>query len=69
MEIERRKKCPATGPKWDPAQGEIPRPDTIIETMEHSPKGTKQDSTWEEPNMQLKETDADISTQSMDRSS
>jgi hypothetical protein len=23
-----------TGPRWDPAQGEIPRPDTITEGME-----------------------------------
>jgi hypothetical protein len=25
----------ATGSKWDPAQGEVPRPDTITEAMEH----------------------------------
>jgi hypothetical protein len=29
-----------TGPKWDPAQGEVPRPDTITEAMEHSQKGS-----------------------------
>ena len=34
------KEGPATGPKWDPAQGEVPRPDTITEAMEHSQKGT-----------------------------
>ena len=27
-----------TGPKWDPAQGEVPRPDTITEAMECSQK-------------------------------
>ena len=31
------------GPKWDPAQGEVPRPDTITEAMEHSQKGTYHD--------------------------
>jgi hypothetical protein len=43
MEIERilrKKKCPATSPKWDPAQGEIPRPYTITEAMEHLQNGT-----------------------------
>ena len=29
-----------TGPKWDLAQGEAPRPDAITETMECSQKGT-----------------------------
>ena len=29
-----------TGPKWDPAQGEVPKPDTITEAMEHSQKWT-----------------------------
>jgi hypothetical protein len=28
--------CPVTGPKWDPSQGEVPRPDTITEAMECS---------------------------------
>jgi hypothetical protein len=28
-----------TDPKWDPAQGKVPRPDTITEAMEHSQKG------------------------------
>ena len=27
-----------TGPKWDPAQGEVPSPDTITEAMELSQK-------------------------------
>jgi hypothetical protein len=32
-----------TGPKWDPAQAEAPRPDTITEAVEPSQKGTKHD--------------------------
>ena len=32
------KEGPETGPKWDPAQGEVSRPDTIIKAMEHSQK-------------------------------
>ena len=28
-----------TGPKWDPAQGEAPRPNTITEAVECSQKG------------------------------
>jgi hypothetical protein len=35
-------------PKWDPAKGEIPRPDTITETMEGSQKGTYYDCPLEE---------------------
>jgi hypothetical protein len=34
MEMERslrKKEGPVTVPKWDPAQGEVPRPDTITE--------------------------------------
>jgi hypothetical protein len=31
---------PVTGPKWDTAQGEVPRPDTITEAMECSKQGT-----------------------------
>ena len=31
---------PGTGPKWDPAQGEVLRPDTITEAIEPSQKGT-----------------------------
>jgi hypothetical protein len=30
---------PETGPKWDPAQGEVPGPDTITEAMQSSKKG------------------------------
>ena len=32
------KECPGTGPKWDPGQGEVLRPDTITEPMEHLQK-------------------------------
>jgi hypothetical protein len=35
----RGKEGPAIGPKWDLAQGEVPRPDTITEAMESSKKG------------------------------
>ena len=34
------KEGPATGPKWDPSQGQFPRPETITEAMEHSQKVT-----------------------------
>jgi len=37
------KEGPETGPKWDPAQGEAPRPDTITKVMEHSQKETYHD--------------------------
>jgi hypothetical protein len=40
-----RKEGPTTGPKWDPAQGEVPRPHTITEAMERSQKGTYHDHT------------------------
>ena len=35
---KQKQKHPATGPKWDPAQGKVPRPDTITEAMECSQK-------------------------------
>jgi hypothetical protein len=38
-----------TGPKWDTAQGEVPRPDTITEAMEHSQKGTYCDCPMNDP--------------------
>ena len=38
-----------TGPKWDPAQEESPRPDTITEDMECSQKGTYHDYPPEDP--------------------
>jgi hypothetical protein len=31
---------PEIGPKWDPAQAEVPRSESITEAMEHSQKGT-----------------------------
>jgi hypothetical protein len=40
---------PATGPKWDPAEGEVPRPDTVTEAMECSQKGTYHDCTLKDP--------------------
>ena len=52
---------PATGPKWDPAQEAVPRPDTITEAMEYSHS--------RRPNKQLKESGADICIQPMGRSS
>jgi hypothetical protein len=55
------------GSKWDPAQGEVPRPDTIIEAMEHSEKGIYYDCALERLNKQLKDLDADICTQPIDR--
>ena len=27
-----------TGPNWNPAQGDVPKPDTTTEAMEHSQK-------------------------------
>jgi hypothetical protein len=58
------------GELWDVAQGEVPRPDTITEAMECSQKGTKHDRPHtKRPNKQLKESDVDICTQPMDRSS
>jgi hypothetical protein len=37
------KEGPATGPKWDPAHGEVPRPDIVTEAMERSQKGIYHD--------------------------
>ena len=34
--VEPELKGPVTGPKWDPAQGEVPRPATVTEAMESS---------------------------------
>jgi hypothetical protein len=39
MERSLRKRRPSNGPKVGPAQGEVPRPDTITEAMEGSQKG------------------------------
>jgi hypothetical protein len=51
MEMERslRKEGPATGPKRDPAQEEVSRPDTIIEAMEHSQTGIYHDCPPKDP--------------------
>ena len=53
-----------TGPKRDPAKRAFPRLDTITEAMERSQKGTS-----ERLKKQLKESDADICNQPVDRSS
>jgi hypothetical protein len=48
-----------TGPNWDPAQGEAPRPDTITDVRVCL-------QTWwpsERPNKHLTETDTDTYTQ------
>ena len=65
-------------PKWDLAQEEAPRPDTITEAMKGSQKNkqtNKQNKTKnlsrlpsERPNKQLKESDTNTCTQSMGRS-
>jgi len=41
--LKKVKNEPVIGPKKDPAQGEVPRPDTITEVKEHSQKGTYHD--------------------------
>jgi hypothetical protein len=43
------KEGPATGPEWDPDQGEVPRSDTITEAMEHLQKGTCHDYPPKDP--------------------
>jgi hypothetical protein len=53
-----------TCPTLDPSQGEAPRPDSIVVL-------TDRGLAWlssEGPNKQLKESDADTYTQTMDRS-
>jgi hypothetical protein len=52
MEMEmslRGKTSPVIGPKWNPAQGEVPSPDTITEAMEHSQKGIYHDCHLKDP--------------------
>jgi hypothetical protein len=51
MEMERSlsKEGPVTGIKWDPAQGEVPRPDTITEAMKCSHKETYYDCLPKDP--------------------
>ena len=69
MERILRKKGPATGPKRDPAKGEVLRPDTITEAMECSQNEINHDCPPKRPNKQLKESDADICTQTIARGS
>jgi hypothetical protein len=38
-----------TRPKWDPAQGEVPRPDTITKAMGHSQKEIYRDCPTKDP--------------------
>jgi hypothetical protein len=56
-----------TGPKWNSALGDDPRPDIITEAMECSQKGPSMIA-FKTPNKQLKELDVDIYIQPMDRS-
>ena len=49
MERSVRKKGPVIDPKWDPAQGEVPRPDIITEAMECSQNGTYHDCPLKDP--------------------
>ena len=49
MERNLKKEGPATGPKWNPGQGEVPWPDIITETMEDSQKGTYHDCPPKDP--------------------
>ena len=51
------KEGPATGPKWDPAQGEVQMSDIITESIENSGR----------PNKQVKVSDADFYSQPMNR--
>jgi hypothetical protein len=44
-----REEGPVTGPKWDPAQGEVPAPGTITEVMEYSQKGIYYDCPPRDP--------------------
>ena len=45
----RKKEGPVTDPKRDLAQGQVPRPDTITEAVEHSKRGTSNNCTPEDP--------------------
>jgi hypothetical protein len=50
MEIKRSlRKRWSRDPKWDPAQGEVPRLYTITEAMEHSQKGIYHDCPLKDP--------------------
>jgi hypothetical protein len=52
-----------------PKGGYSPRPDTITKAIVHSQKGIYHDCPPKDSTKQLKESDADICTQPMDRSS
>jgi hypothetical protein len=49
MERSPEKEGPVTGPKWDPAQGEVPRPDNITEAMECPQRGIYHDCPLKDP--------------------
>jgi hypothetical protein len=58
-----------TGPNWDPAQDESPRSDTNTNAMVCLQTGFCNDCPLKSPTLQMKESDEDIHTQPMDRSS
>jgi hypothetical protein len=49
MERSLRKQGPMISPEREPAQREVPRPDTITEAMECSQKGTYHDCPPKDP--------------------
>jgi hypothetical protein len=69
MEIDRslRKRRSNDRPKVDPAQAEVSSPDTITKAMESSQKGTFM-TVSKRLKKQLKESNANICSQPMDRS-
>jgi hypothetical protein len=48
MEME-RSLGEKVGPKWNPVQGEVLRPDIVAEAVEHSQKGTYHDCPLKDP--------------------
>ena len=56
-----------TGPNLHPAQGNAPRPNTIIDAMVCSQKFAYHDYPMKDPKKQLKESDSDTYTHLMDR--
>jgi hypothetical protein len=70
MEMERslKKRSSSSSPRVGSSSREVPRPDTITEVMVCSQKGTYHDCPPKDPTKQLKESDADICTQPIDRS-